>query len=285
MKRPAWQELGAFRSSDLVEERVQLHWAAQPLSALTALAIDAQPGDEHTNLGWDHEESAFVTQPFPGGYRAALGALDFSLRWRDPDGTGHSRFELKGNTLATGLRWLSDHIRTTIGNLPQGDVQLRDYDMPAHGVANGQAFDGGDKRKRKELVRWFANADVALGEIARANEGSSEPRTWPHHFDTGLLINFEPDRDPEQARSIGVGLSPGDEQMPQPYFYVIPYPLRRADDLPPMPGGGRWEREAFFGAVLTGDALIDGGEAAEQHGRTREFLIAAVEACKGLLGF
>ncbi len=284
MKRPAWQELGAYHPSDLVEERVQLHWAAQPLSALTLLAVDAQPGDGNTNLGWDHEASAFVTQPFPGDYSAALGALDFSLQWREPDGVEHSRFELKGNTLAAALGWLADHIRTTIGNLQEGDIPLRDYDMPSHPVGEGQAFDGADRDKREELARWFANADLVLAEVAEANEGS-DPRTWPHHFDTGFLINLEPDKDPEQARSIGVGLSPGDEQTPQPYFYANPYPLRRADDLPPMPIGGHWEREAFFGAVLTGSALIDAGDAADQQERVREFLGVAVDACKTLLGF
>ena len=72
------------------------------------------------------------------------------------------------NTLAAALGWLADHIRTTIGNLPEGDVPLREYDMPSHAVGDGQAFGGADRDKREELALWFANADLALAEIPAA---------------------------------------------------------------------------------------------------------------------
>lgn len=274
-----WHELGACGPSELNEERLQLHWAAQPLGAAAHAAIERQPDDSHASLGWDRDASAFVTRPFAGGHVAALDLPGFALQWRAEDGTTLASFELKGNTVDAAIGWLSKHVQPAAGS-----VTLRDYEMPAHPVADGQPFSGGEPDRRSELAHWFANADIALKETAKANAGSSEIRNWPHHFDSGLLINLEPDKDPEQARSIGVGLSPGDGDTPQPYYYVNPYPRPQKQDLPVLPGGGRWEQELFFGAVLTGDALIDGGDAAGQQKRVRSFLATAIEACRGLLG-
>lgn len=280
----AWQELGAQRPKNLNEERLQLHWAAQPLSAVAGACIARLPDDSHSNLGWDHAAGAFVTRAFPGDYTAALAVAGFRLQWREPDGTPLSRFALQGNTLEAALSWLGDHVRSTLGDPAAGSLRLPDYEMPEHAVAGGQPFSGGDSDRRAELARWFADADIVLAEIEQDNEGSSEVRNWPHHFDTGLLIALEPDKDPGQARSIGVGFSPGDGGTPQPYYYVNPYPRPQARALPALSSGGRWEQESFFGAVLTGDALIAGGDAAGQHERARAFLDTAVDACRDLLG-
>jgi len=78
-------------------------------------------------------------------------------------------------------------------------------------------------------------------------------RCRPHHFDLATVANLGPGG--ENPRSIGIGVSPGDEHYAQPYAYVSPSP--RFDsrlDEPPKPG--RWHTEGFFGAVATGDALL-----------------------------
>ena len=285
MSARAWHELGSHRPTDLGEERLQLHWAAQALSAATHAAIERKPGDSHTNLGWDHDGDAFVTHPFPGGHVAALVLPDFALHWRADDGATLASFALEGKTLDAARAWLAELVRPTVDRLPEGPAPLRDYDMPPHPIAEGEPFTGGDRGRRVELAHWYANSDLALSEVANTNPGSSDVRTWPHHFDIGLLINFDPAADPEEARSIGVGLSPGDEtSSPQPYYYVNPYPRPRDAELPSLPHGGRWEQESFLGAMLTGDALLDGGDPAGQRERVRTFLRAAIEASQKLLG-
>ena len=133
----AWSELGIHRPSDLNEERLQLHWAAQPLSAAAQAAIERQPGDNHTNLGWDHAASAFVTRPFCGGHTAALTVVDFALQWRSPDGTTLASFEIEGKTLDEAFNWLTEQLRPTVNDLPDGPLSRREYDMPTHPVAEG----------------------------------------------------------------------------------------------------------------------------------------------------
>jgi len=266
-----WDELGSVAPTELVEARLQAHWAAQTLSASANSVIPAQAGDTHTNLGWDRETRAFVTHPFPDGSLAALTLHDLTLHW-SPESEPGSALELDGRTLKEALDWI-----------PGAPFALRDYDMPDHPVGTGQRFGGGDPERLAELARWYGTADDVLTEVAASHENSSTARTWPHHFDIGLLISLEPEVDPEHAKSIGVGLSPGDGFLAQPYYYVNPYPRPAADAPPSLPSGGYWEQQAFLGAVLTGTALLDGGPSDGRRGRALDFLNGAIESCMGLL--
>jgi len=271
MKRE-WKELGAVAPTDFVEERLQLHWASQPLSSAAQAVMTPLPGDSHTNLGWNHERGALTTHPFPSGHVAELRVAEFALHWCDATGVSVDCFALDGETLEAANGWLAE-------KFPDVALQRRDYDMPEHAVANGATFDGGDRVKREELASWFATSDIALTEVAIATPGATSVRSWPHHFDSGSLIVIEPDKDPEEALSIGLGMSPGDALTPQPYYYVIPYPRPKDQETPSFPSGGAWERERFYGAILTGEALIGSGEPAAQEARVRGFISAAINEC------
>ena len=47
-----WQTLGTVPAADLVEAKVQLHWAAQIVAALGNTLIKTMPDDSQSNLGW-----------------------------------------------------------------------------------------------------------------------------------------------------------------------------------------------------------------------------------------
>jgi hypothetical protein len=97
------------------------------------------------------------------------------------------------------------------------------------------------------------------------------------------LIALDPPAPPaEEARSINVGMSPGDAAMPAPYFYVTPWP-RPECGPPPPPAAGHWHTGGWFGAVLEADRITAaGGDVARRDG-VREFVGAAVSACRALL--
>ena len=84
--------------------------------------------------------------------------------------------------------------------------------------------------------------------------------------------------DPEEARSVGVGMTPGDGGYPEPYFYVTPWPYPNPEVLPRL-ATGSWHTEGWTGAVLTGTEALAG----EVEERTRAFLAEAVEACMATL--
>ena len=71
-------------------------------------------------------------------------------------------------------------------------------------------------------------------------------RCWPHHFDLATLFALEAG-DPETARSVGVGLSPGDGSYAEPYFYCTPWPA--PENLPEPPGPLHWHTQGFTSLV------------------------------------
>ena len=119
-----------------------------------------------------------------------------------------------------------------------------------------------------------------LGEIAAREAGASPVRCWPHHFDIATLISLE-GGDPEHARSIGVGLSPGDESYAEPYFYVSPWPYPESDRLDDIAPIGRWHTAGFVAYVVIGSEFaggFDGGAA------VASAVDAAIARCRDLLG-
>ena len=102
------------------------------------------------------------------------------------------------------------------------------------------------------LERWYRNAARMLAAVRTAVPEAAEIRIWPHHFDIATLATFDgPDVDPEAARSLGFGLSPGDDVIPEPYWYLLPWPVPPEDRLERL-AVGSWQTQRFVGATLTG---------------------------------
>ena len=71
-----------------------------------------------------------------------------------------------------------------------------------------------------------------------------------------VLLQLE-DGNPEQARSVGAGMSPGDGTYGEPYFYVSPWPYPEQNVLPALKGKGFWHTEGFTAAVLTAKTILE----------------------------
>jgi len=116
-----------------------------------------------------------------------------------------------------------------------------------------------DASALEELARWFAAANDALHEVAARfasmQQAPGPVRCWPHHFDIAVQVSMD-EAAGEAARSIGIGVSPGDQHYPQPYAYVSPSPHPDTASLPDLPPPGRWHTHGFVGAVLTGEDIL-----------------------------
>lgn len=145
--------------------------------------------------------------------------------------------------------------------------------------AGGRPGDGCRPGSSARLARWFADGDAQLRPLAASWPGAAPVRVWPHHFDIGSVLPLG-DGHGEDAPSIGAGLSPGDDGIPEPYLYVTPWPAPPADALPSLPAGGRWHREGWTGAVLTGGEIVAAGEGTAQAEAARAFLAGMVEALR-----
>lgn len=272
-----WNGIGVVSAGELAEARVQAHYAAQWLARGARNFVPAADDDSHTALSWNAEHQALITQPIEGGKGPfSLGLKIDGISLIIVTDRANTPVPLQGHTESQVEAW----VRACL--LEQGadrDKALNfrplPYEMPDHAIASGGTYgDGLADASLTELASWFDGAATRLNEGPSDETGASPVRLWPHHFDIATLISLD-DVGGEDARSIGVGLSPGDETYGTPYFYVSPWPYPDKDALPEL-GAGHWHTEGYTAAILEAADITGGADAGA-------FLSEAAAACKDLL--
>lgn len=279
-----WETLGAVDPRQLIDARLQMHWAAQAASAVGKLLGAPQPDFSERSFQWLEGSRCLAQTPVAGRttFRSALRFDPPALAFLDESNSSLREFSLHGRTLDEAYSWVRETTEELYGAPLPGELE-RDADLPPHRVAEGAPFHIGSPAPFAELGRYFGGASRILETLAARFPGASAIRCWPHHFDLATLIQLDSGGDPETARSIGVGLSPGDGSHTEPYYYVTPWPYPENPDLPVLPFGGTWHRQGWLGAILLADALVGTSSNGSQRRRIQEFLDAALAACRALL--
>ncbi|HEY1505000.1 MAG TPA: hypothetical protein VGF92_11915 [Stellaceae bacterium] len=279
---PSWDQLGKIDPKALWEARLQAHHAAQWVVRAGCANIVPMPGDTQFSLGWDRERGALVSPELRGRnttLRVGLAIRTMTLiALRETNVI--DQFVLDGKRHREAGIWL-DGVLSGAGLALAGGATLP-YTIPAHPVGDGAAYVcGSEYAEFAVLANWFACADDMLESIHRAlpQGAASLVRCWPHHFDIATLWTLG-EGDIQTAPSVSIGMCPGDAHFAQPYFYVTPWPQPAPERLPPLPPPGDWYTNEFFGAVVTGDALVALPDPAI---RTRQFLDAAVNVARRLV--
>jgi hypothetical protein len=229
-----WTKLREPAPGSLVAAREVAHSAAQWVTKAARANLAAVPDDSHSALLWDAKSAALVTQPLPKDVKIGLDVAKLDLLFFQ------GGKEERGST----PEWLDNKLKGA-GLKPVSGVKLP-YEVPER---------QGRDPNLPALARWFAAAAELLGEVRAKHGASASPAwLWPHHFDMATLVTLS------AAKSIGIGVSMGDEYYAQPYAYVSFYPAPRmepnAPTLQPLPAGGHWHAKDFFGAVATADELL-----------------------------
>ena len=283
-----WQPLG-MDPRTLLDARLQLHWAEQVAAAVGKQLLPHQPDFSEQSLEWLNGPRVLAQGLVAGAhpFRSAIRLSPPALLLLGPADETLRELPLAGRTLEEAYDWMRREVEALLGR-PLAEPLARSEGLPAHPVATGAPFAFPDAPPEvnapAELARYFADAYLLLRDLM-AHEGSSHVRCWPHHFDIAILIALdEAPSDPEHARSIGVGLSPGDDAIPRPYFYLLPWPqpARPTDQLPALDGGG-WHTEGWLGAVLDSTEIVKSAGTGDQQERCERFLTSAVAACRELL--
>lgn len=224
--------------------RHAIHAAIQiPAAAAHAWARRADDFS-HTTLRYDAALGALVGVPLgDAAVRLAVRFSDLSVLVLD-DGAVVSSHPAATATLEALKSQVADALAA---RGLDGDLAWLEHDLPSHPLHEGSAFLQPVRSESDALEAWFQRADSALSRVASTQPAASPVRCWPHHFDTALLIALD-EATGEEARSIGVGMSPGDVHLPAPYWYVSPWPAPEGA-LPPLENG-RWHRDGFTAAVL-----------------------------------
>jgi len=273
-----WRPLGRVPATELIEARLQLHWAAQVPAAAAATLVTAAADDSHLALAWDEGHGALLTMPLPDGRRAGIILATAELILLQASGQVDQRLGLHGQTLDQALAWLSAEA---------GDgrrLERPAHEMPEHPVGAGKPFSLGElKSATVEMAGWYADAAQALEHLVAGRDQASPVRCWPHHFDIAALEVLDADAGPEEARSIGLGMTPGDGGFPEPYFYVLPWPRPEQAGLPELAGEGEWHTGDWLGAVLHTAAIRRDTDPGAQARRVGDFLSSAHAAALKLL--
>ena len=270
----SWERVGEPSPDELEGARLELHFAAQLPGAVGVSLLEPRPDYAQLALAWDDDLRALVTPEVAAAmpYRVGLRFADLHLFLVDAAGSPVAELGLVGRSLGEGLRWLSGAIADHTGDLPP-ELKLSEHDLPEHPLGSGEPFSFREPDHFEELARWFANSERILQRVRAQNKNASDVRVWPHHFDIATLIKLDPESNSEDARTIGVGMSPGDGSYDEPYLYVTPWPYPQVAGLPDLEAGGRWHVEGWTGAVLIGTriALAD-----DQELQVRHFLQSAI---------
>lgn len=278
----AWQRIGRVEGAALIEARQQLHVAIQVVAAVGFSYLPAEEDWSHTSVQWFPRKHALV-----GGFAHADYPFQVGLRLPDltllllqgPHRIVVESLPLQGKTLEAAYAWLAD---VTAARGAHGTIVRPTHEMPDHPTAKGAAFKV-PETTLAEMTAWYGDANFLLSPIAKAVPGASPVRCWPHHFDIATLITLDAGSDPEEARSIGIGLSPGDGSYPEPYWYVTPWPYPQDQPLPALAAAGTWHTEGWTGAVLPASAIVQEETAEDQMEQVWAFLNIAMGAARNLL--
>lgn len=271
-----WKRLGGVDPKGLSAARLEIHHAAQVVSAIGITHLTHQPDDSHTNLEWIPALEAFGGNLVAGKrpFRGALRPSDFTLLLLDGNDRELGALALEGKTLDDAYAWMAKAIASATGAAVR-PLERPAYELPEHAVAEGSRFSM-PMETFQEIGRWYGDAASLLISLMGELSEASPVRCWPHHFDIAILLALG------GGKTVGLGLSPGDASYAEPYWYVTPYPYPKNPKLAQLPEKGRWHTEGFFAAVLTASDLLS-GDPATQRQRSENFLRAALSACRAFL--
>ena len=271
-----WHDVDPSMARSLVDARLQLHHAAQLATAIGISYLAKKPDDSHTNLEWLQSVGALASRVVPTltPFRVAVRPQSLSLILLDATNEVLANLPLHGQTIQAATEWLREQLPAVHADAARLTFN-RHYTIPWHIVDDGAPFDATDVRAFTELARWYEDAALMLEDLERRTPGASEVRCWPHHFDIATLIEVEPAHGSDYARTVGVGMEPGDDYYAEPYVYVNLYPPPPASRaIAPLEGGGAWHTHEWIGAVLPGSRL----GRAHQREQIDTFIRSAVRA-------
>jgi hypothetical protein len=251
-----WKKLGKINPKSLTETRLQLHYAIQFMAAVGNFLTQPRSDFSHASLTWNSELNAFVSGIVvsKNSFQVALEPITLTSIILDINRNKLAEFSLLEKTMNEGMNLLKQIIEPLGADITKLTFVSYPDDFPHHSLAEGAIFEHNSEAMRQELTAYFANTNSILQEIAASRENASPVRIWPHHFDIATLISL-PYIQKDEAVSLGIGMSSGDNSYNEPYWYVTPWPYPNIANLPELASSGIWHTEGWVGAILTASQL------------------------------
>lgn len=231
----------------LKQGREETHRAIQLVGSFPRNFLPYDPSDASASLIWNDQISGFETQEVKG-IKVGFNLIEQSILLLKDDtvnstiSTINETFELTFSTLSSELEKMGFEVKSFNYELP--------YELPRAITNRGNPFTRQDVHALKKLVELYSLTNSILSEVFKVVDEASDIRCWPHHYDLATLVTVEAHEDPEKAKSIGFGFSPGDGDYDEPYFYLTPWPYPSANDLYELTTPAFWNTDGWTGGVL-----------------------------------
>ncbi len=229
-----------------------MHKAAQYLAMAGKTYLPEKSDDSHTNLEWLPKKKSLVSRDLNDhGIRLAINYKQYALEILTDD-------ELLDSTTLTGeshkflLNWIDQGLKRY--GLKADYKFEPHYILPYESVLDDNyQFPAPNADKLQDLINQRNLCDEALRNVLSERKDGTDVRIWPHHFDTGALIEVDEDKD-GLTKSIGLGLSIPDTMIDGFYLYASPWRKGEDLDLSEMDedalSSGEWHNGDWKGATL-----------------------------------
>jgi hypothetical protein len=238
--------------TSLKAAREETHSAVQLMAMVPRHLLSLDPTDSSASLIWD-DASGMLTTQVVADYKVAYAfATQEMLLFR---GTGQvSTLKTIGHTFDQ----VFDNLKTLLNSQGlEGDKLKKElpYELPASVVQKGHPFEKQNGEALSSLQEFYAMTSKTLQSVFGKIATASEIRCWPHHYDLATLVTIVAHEDPEEAKTIGFGFSPGDGGYDEPYFYLTPWPYPATEQLYKLTPPAFWNTEGWTGGVLKASDL------------------------------
>ena len=211
------------------DDVIDLHLASQYLAAAGKSFIEERPDDSHTSMVWDSGEQTLWTQALnEEGLKLGLNVAAFALDLYHPLSDLVASYPMKGARHLDIVNWM-ERERSFCG-LDRPFVFDLHYDLPYDlSFEDSFTFQAVDGERRTQHASRRSDADKVLHGLVKDGSKTvkSEVRVWPHHFDTGLLLQSEK----VENLQFSLGMAMPDEVCSDWYYYVSAYRGEDAVDV------------------------------------------------------
>jgi hypothetical protein len=243
-----WIPIPKVDLTALTETRKHLHQSVQVVSAVPRNVLPHDPSDTSASLDWSFEFACLESMGFgkQQDYKAGIIFGEFKLVLIK-NGSALAKYDLEGHSTNDALSWMKDQLSQQGLDASKVNLDLpyeiEDYDYNTSLEINALAA--------KAFSCLFGNTFQILQKVKEKFPKAEAIRCWPHHFDIATLIPIERDSNGEVVKSIGIGFSPGDEAVPEPYLYVNSWPVIDRKELIRFElDKGEWVDANWSGATL-----------------------------------
>lgn len=241
-----WRSVASVAPDKLGEARHQVHSAVQWLARMARSYREPEPEGRNMALLWRPDRSAIVTQELANDLGMQLTLPQLVMQFTERDQPVRHDFETEGHSPAHVEAWILVEL------LHRGIDRERFSKALPYDVSRLMAGDAVEfspetcEAELGALSAWYANAAAVLTRAGRRVAGSEgeapQLRIWPQDLCLERLLPLAGSSTVED-RAIRIGFSPGNETVPEPFFYVArqerdegrgrqPEAVLKASDLP-----------------------------------------------------